>query len=353
MFSQTNTYVTVSISLPIISVKAVSPVKSQVISGVCMLLHEEACMHIIISMMTYRKLGKTGTQVSAVGLGTFQFGGSWGVEFSEADVQAIFAEAEVQGINFIDTAECYGVGHYSEQLVGSVIQGNRDKWILATKFGHKRIEKKTNVGAWSADEVRQQLEESLRALRTDYVDLYQFHSGSNDDYDNDELWTMLDKQVRDGKIRFLGASLSRKDPAWVTYQTRKAPEKGISVLQVRYNMLEQDVDQDFFAFCTSNDIGIIARVPMASGMLSGKYQELTSFDPEDTRAKKYDAQTIKKFQKEVQHIIDHQLPAGMDMPTYALAWVLANPAVTTVIPGCKSPEHVRKNAEAAAVTLPG
>lgn len=291
-------------------------------------------------------------QVSAIGLGTFQFGGSWGMEFSEEDARAIFAEAEAQGINFIDTAECYGVDHHSERLVGAAIQGSRDKWILATKFGHKRIDMKKNVGAWSAKEVQEQLEESLRSLRTDYIDLYQFHSGSNDDYDNDELWTMLDKQVQSGKIRFLGASLSRKDPEWVTYQTRMAPEKNISALQVRYNLLEQDVDREFFTFCAAHDIGIIVRVPFASGMLTGKYQQLESFDPDDTRAKKYDPQTIKQFQKHIQDIMDHQLPAGMDMPTYALAWILAEPAVSTVIPGCKSPEHVKKNAAAAGVELP-
>ncbi len=122
----------------------------------------------IITLMKYRRLGRTELSVSEVGLGTYQFGGSWGKKFSGKEVKGIFEEAEVQGINFVDTAECYGVGRISEKLVGSAIDGRRDRWIIATKFGHRRIDEATNTQAWSAPEVQQQLEDSLRALGTDY-----------------------------------------------------------------------------------------------------------------------------------------------------------------------------------------
>ncbi len=160
--------------------------------------------------MKFRRLGKTNLRVSVIGLGTYQFGGSWGKEFSHKDVIEILATARDHGINFLDTAECYGTHHLAETLVGQALTSSRDAWIIATKFGHHRHEKTKNTQAWDAAAVQQQLEESLRALKTDYIDLYQFHSGSNEAFDNDELWTMLDKQIEAGKIRYLGLSVSRK-----------------------------------------------------------------------------------------------------------------------------------------------
>jgi len=138
--------------------------------------------------MRFRRLGKTELGTSVVGLGTYQFGGSWGKDFTKKEAADIIAAARDGEINLIDTAECYGVDHLSERLVGQSIASSRSRWILATKFGHVRKDHSHNTKSLGVDSVRQQLEASLRALGTDYVDLYQFHSGPNEDFDNDELY---------------------------------------------------------------------------------------------------------------------------------------------------------------------
>src|SRR5687767_3214399 len=125
--------------------------------------------------MKYRFLGSTGLRVSVIGLGTWQFGGEWGKDFSSEEVGAILRRSEDLGINLVDTAECYG-DHLSERLIGAAMQGRRDKWIVATKFGHRFTGFLQRTDERSAEDVRGQLEGSLRALKTDYIDLYQYHS---------------------------------------------------------------------------------------------------------------------------------------------------------------------------------
>src|SRR5262245_53994303 len=124
--------------------------------------------------MRYRTLGKTGMEVSVVGLGTWQFGGEWGLDYTQSEVDAVFDESRACGINFIDTAECYG-HHLSEKFIGAAIERDRDRWIVASKFGHIFHGNYQREPAIHPEQVAKQLEDSLRALRTDYIDLYQFH----------------------------------------------------------------------------------------------------------------------------------------------------------------------------------
>jgi len=301
--------------------------------------------------MRFRRLGRTDIKVSVIGLGTYQFGGRWGKTFTKKEASEIIATAKDHGINLLDTAACYGMNHFSETLVGHAIASSRSDWILATKFGHERMNPTQNTQAWTAAEVRQQLEASLRALGTDYIDLYQFHSGSNAVFDNDELWEMLNKQKQAGKIRHLGISVSRRSSEWSEYQTRKASSVGASAIQVKYNRLERDAEHAVLPECLTQDLGVLARVPLASGLLSGRYQNLMTFDDSDARAGKYDPQTIARMQQEIQHIMEHELPEGVSLPQYTLAWCLTHPAVSCVIPGCKTPEHVQINASVADLSL--
>ena len=141
--------------------------------------------------MKYRRLGRTGLQVSVVGVGTWQFGGEWGKQFSQAEVDRILDRAGELGINLIDTAECYG-DHLSERLIGQSLRGQRDRWIVATKFGHRFTGHLEREQIWTADGVRRQLEESLQALQVDTIDLYQFHSGTDADFDNDGIGDVAD-----------------------------------------------------------------------------------------------------------------------------------------------------------------
>src|SRR5262245_5666431 len=139
--------------------------------------------------MQYRTLGSTGFRVSVIGVGTWQFGGEWGHDFAQSEVDGILDEAAQLGFNFIDTAECYG-DHHSEQLIGAYLgRHERSRWIIATKFGHRFNGFMDRTDAFSVAEVRLQLEASLRALGVDAIDLYQFHSGVDALFQNDELWS--------------------------------------------------------------------------------------------------------------------------------------------------------------------
>lgn len=301
--------------------------------------------------MRHRRLGKSGLRVSVIGLGTYQFGGRWGKVFTQREVDEIVGTAQECGITLLDTAECYGPDHLSERLVGRALAASRKGWILATKFGHEKVSPTKNRGAWAPDEVRAQLEASLRALRTDRIDIYQFHSGPNDAFDNDELWEMLDRQRQAGKIRHLGISITRRDPAWRTYQTAGATRVGASIIQVKYNRLERAAETEVLPECLAQDLGVMVRVPLASGLLSGRYQDIASFDPNEARAKKYDAETIARMQREIDEIVGNELPDAMSLPEYALAWCLKHPAVACVIPGCRTADHVRQNARAADAAI--
>jgi len=294
--------------------------------------------------MKYRILGKSGLKVSVISLGTYQYGGSWGKEYSQKDVDSIFAAAEEAGINFLDTAECYGVDNHAERLIGRAIEGKRDKWLVATKFGHERKEPQKNSPAWEVSQIQNQLETSLRLLKTDYIDLYQFHSGPDEIFDNDEIWTMLDKEKAKGKIRHLGISLNRTKSDNEAYQTLNALKVGAEVIQLKYNRLERDAEEKILPAAEKMGLGVIGRVALASGMLSGKYQSINEFSSAESRAKKYKPELIKKLQQEIEEIIKNELPENVLLSQYALAWVLSNPAISCVIAGCKSAEQVKINA---------
>lgn len=292
--------------------------------------------------MIYRRLGKTELNVSVVGVGTWQLGGEWGKNYDQVEVDRMMARAKELGINLIDTAECYG-DRTSERLVGNAVKNDREDWIIATKFGHKFHKNFERTNHFDPASVLKQLEESLQALQTDYIDLYQFHSGSNEDFDNPALWEMLAKQVEVGKIRAIGLSITTANPM---LQIHKMSAYGISALQVIYNRLSREPEQEIFLICQKEDIGVLTRVPLASGFLSGKYAADTQFtNPDDVRSLR-DQETIRQQLLEVEKIKTEEVPTGVDMAQWALAWCLKHPTVTTVIPGCKNVEQVEKNAGA-------
>jgi myo-inositol catabolism protein IolS len=298
--------------------------------------------------MKYRRLGKTDLKVSVVGVGTWQFGGEWGRSFSQPEVDRLLGRAKELGINLIDTAECYG-DHVSESLIGKTIEKDREDWILATKFGHKFLSNFERTDHWSPQEVLQQLEASLRALRTDYVDVYQFHSGDDQAFDWDELWQMLNDQVKAGKIRTLGISISSRSEN--IHQTQRASQVGASVIQVVYNRLDRQPERRVLPACQEQDLGVLARVPLASGFLSGKYKPGTRFTNQYDIRSQHDEQEVQDRLKLVQEIQRTEVPAGVPMAAWALAWCLQHPAVSAVIPGCKTVEQVNSNASAADLDM--
>jgi myo-inositol catabolism protein IolS len=293
--------------------------------------------------MKYRRLGKTGMRVSVVGVGTWQLGGEWGKAFEQTEVDAMLGKAADLGINLIDTAECYG-DHLSEEFVGRAIKGRRDKWIVATKFGHKFNAPFERDDLFEPEQVQKQLEDSLRALQTDYIDLYQFHSGTDAMFDTAGLWEMLQEQEDLGKIRHLGISISKKHGS--IYQTDGVSNVGAEAVQLVYNRVHRNPEGQIFNSCIRQDLGVLARVPLASGFLSGKYTKGAQFENTDVRG-------VWQSQEDRDNALDEiaglksEVPDGVTMAQWALAWCLQHPAVTCVIPGCKTVEQVESNAGAA------
>ncbi|WP_423406834.1 aldo/keto reductase [Heyndrickxia sp. MSNUG] len=293
--------------------------------------------------MKYRRLGKTDLDISVVGIGTWQYGGEWGKEFTQYEVDAILNKGSETGINFIDTAECYG-DHLSESLIGDYLsRSKREEWIVATKFGHHFHNNFDRTRHWSASDVLSQLDASLKSLQTEYIDLYQAHSCTDEEFNNDELWTMLDKQVQAGKIRHLGISLRSNEES---YQTDHASNVNVGAIQVVYNRLDRKPEDKIFPSSERQNLGVLARVPLASGYLSGKYKPGAVFRSDDVRSK-HDFEETASLLKQVEEISRTEVPHEIPMATWALAWCLKHSAVTAVIPGCKSPEQVELNAKAA------
>ncbi len=294
--------------------------------------------------MKYRRLGKTGLQVSMIGIGTWQFGGEWGKTFEQGEVDAILSRAAELGINLIDTAECYG-DHLAERLIGRAIRDRREKWILATKFGHRFNGPFQRDDVYEPAQVQEQLARSLEALQTDYIDLYQFHSGTDPMFDTPGLWETLRGFVEAGTVRHLGISVSSKRAS--IYQVNTASEVGAEAIQVVYNLINRTAEREILPSCQRQNLGVLARVPLASGFLSGKYSRTTQFPTTDVRAVWQSEEERQKLIEQAEQIKRTEVPKGVPMAQWALAWCLQNPVVSCVIPGCKNVRQVESNAKAA------
>jgi aryl-alcohol dehydrogenase-like predicted oxidoreductase len=298
--------------------------------------------------MKYRKLGSTGKAISVIGLGTWQFGGEWGKDYALPDVEAIFRSAEDLGINLLDTAECYGPDHLSESLVGQALEKHRSKWFIATKFGHEFHSHNQRSQAFAKSQIAKQLEASLRALRTDYIDLYQFHSGNDTEFFQEEIWSELQGQVKAGKIKHLGVSISSQ--AENLGQVEACGQYGIEAVQLVYNRLDRGPEVQVLPACRKLNLGVLARVPLASGYLTGKYRPGAQFPKSDIRSSHNEAKARQRLEK-AQEIQETEVPKDMDMAQWALAWCLRDPVVTAVIPGSKDPTQVKRNAAAADIVF--
>ncbi|MGN6626013.1 MAG: aldo/keto reductase [Tepidisphaeraceae bacterium] len=292
--------------------------------------------------MKYRILGSTGLNVSVIGIGTWQLGGEWGKTFEQDEVDQMLNRGKALGINLIDTAECYG-DHLSEALIGRAIEGQRKDWIIATKFGHKFHGNFNRTEPRKPLEIIQQLEDSLRALRTDYVDILQYHSWGDDQFFNEDVLVALLRAKEQGMIRHLGNSIGSNQNV---KQTAASRDMSIEVIQLIYNRIDRAPETTTLPICQEQNLGVLARVPLASGFLSGKYKPGAQFAKNDHRANRKQAETDEKL-REVEAIAREEVPPGVPMAQWALAWCLKNATVTSVIPGCKDVKQVESNAAAA------
>jgi aryl-alcohol dehydrogenase-like predicted oxidoreductase len=297
--------------------------------------------------MQYRTLGTTGLQASVIAMGTWQFGGEWGHDYSQGEVDAIFDAAREVGINLLDTAECYG-DHLSEKLCGQAIQRDRDNWIVATKFGHEFHQNFERSEPRRPEDIQRQLEGSLKALGVETIDLYQYHSFGSSEFFDDDVLAVLQKAKEQGKVRHLGNSVRNKEDQ--REQVEASNERGIETIQLVYNRLNRMPEENgTLELCQAQNLGVLARVPLASGYLSGKYQPDATFDANDVRSGHGDKR--RQQIEQAMRIQQEEVPEGVPMAQWALAWCLRHPAVTCVIPGCKRPDQVRDNAAAAELDL--
>ena len=306
--------------------------------------------------MRYRTLGRTGLKVSEVGFGAWAIGGpsslgevqiGWGEVNDATSVRALETAFDV-GINFFDTADVYGAGH-SEELIGRTFAGKRDRVIISAKFGNRVTEDNRWLKDFSPAWIDQAITGSLKRLRTDYVDVYHLHSPGADFVYTDEIIGALEGLKQQGKIRFYGISLT---PAG---RGIRPSAQGLEMLksgrcdffQVVYNVLVREPEEELLPACERDDVGVIAREPLASGFLTGKFAAETRFSEDDHRSHSYPPEKIRELVEKVERL--RFLVDGKDktLAQAALQFCLSHPAVSTVIPGAKTPEQVRDNAAAS------
>ncbi len=298
--------------------------------------------------MEYRRLGKTGYEISAIGFGAWAIGADWGTVDDDDSLAALHAAADA-GINFIDTADVYGDGH-SERLIRRFLADRRGERVyVATKMGRRVEQKLQNYTpeafvAWTA--------RSRENLGTDTLDLVQLHCPPTDVFYHPELFAACDELVASGVIAHYGVSVEKVEEAL------KAIEyPGVASVQIIFNMVRQRPADRFLAEAAANDVGVLARVPLASGLLTGKYDRASTFAENDHRNYNrhgeafdvgetfagLDYETGLEFVAALQELV----PQGVTTAQLALRWILMQQAVTAAIPGAKSPQQARANAAAA------
>jgi aryl-alcohol dehydrogenase-like predicted oxidoreductase len=298
--------------------------------------------------MEYTRLGQTDLRVSRIALGTWSFGGDWGnydAEESKRTIRTAFG----LGINFFDTAQAYGFGA-SEQLLGEAlrdeIKSNRDSVVLATKGGLRKQGDELVRDA-SAAWLRQGVESSLRALGTDYVDLYQVH-WPDLHTPFQETARALDDLVTEGKIRYVGVSNFDLRQMAEFEQTRK-----IDALQPPYHLFRRDAENTVFPYTLTHGIGVLIYGPLAHGLLTGKYGPNSTFPLNDWRSKSsmFAGDPLRRNLEVVEKLQQFAGAREMSVGQLAIAWTLANPAVDVAIVGARRPRQIEQSAPAARIHL--
>jgi aryl-alcohol dehydrogenase-like predicted oxidoreductase len=298
--------------------------------------------------MEQRTLGRTGRPVGVIGLGAWQLGGDWGT-VSETDALGVLHAAVDAGVTFIDTADVYGDGR-SERLVGRLLaeRGGEDLFV-ATKMG-RRVEQRPEH--YNRDSFRAWNDRSRENLGVDTIDLVQLHCPPTAVYSNDAVFDALDELVEDGRIRHYGVSVETVDEA-----LSAIARPGVASVQIILNALRHKPLERALPAAAEAGVGIIARVPLASGLLSGKYDERTTFAADDHRTynrfgEAFDVgETFSgvPFEAGLAAVRDLRgiVPASVAMAQFALRWIVDQPGVSAVIPGARNAEQARGNVAAA------
>ncbi|HXR47012.1 MAG TPA: aldo/keto reductase [Candidatus Limnocylindrales bacterium] len=298
--------------------------------------------------MKYRELGRTGWKVSEISFGAWAIGGAWGDVDDQESLAALRAALD-GGVNFFDTADVYGDGR-SERLLARLKKERKENFYITTKAG-RRLPKQTPEG-YSRDNLTAWIERSLRNLETDAIDLLQLHCPHPDVYYRPEVFGILDELVKAGKIRHYGVSVEKVEEAL------KAIEfPGVQTVQIIFNIFRQRPRELFFSEARRRQVGILARVPLASGLLSGKFTRDSQFEKDDHRnfnrhGEAFDrGETFAGVDYEtglrVVEVLKPLAPKNATLAQLALRWILEFPAVTCAIPGAKRPAQVAENLAAS------
>ena len=298
--------------------------------------------------MQYRPLGRTGLHVSTISFGAWAIGGTWGAVDDEESMAALHAALDA-GVNFFDTADVYGDGR-SERLLARLRRERTEPFYVATKAG-RRLAPHTADG-YSRANLEAFVERSLRNLDAEALDLLQLHCPPTDVYYRPEVFGALDDLVAAGKVRFYGVSVERVEEAL------KAIEyPGVQSVQIIFNMFRQRPAEQFFPQALRREVGILARLPLSSGMLTGKLTAASTFAPDDHRS--FNREGVAFDRGETFSGVDYEtglsvvdevrrlVPGGWTMAQMALRWTLMFDAVTCAIPGGRTPAQVRENVTAA------
>jgi len=295
--------------------------------------------------MKYRKLGKTGFEVSEISLGTWQVGGKWGSGFDDENADSILNTAIDNGVNFIDTADVYEAG-LSEKAVGRVVRSRSERIYVATKCG-RRIQPHVNE-AYTPDVLEKHVDDSLRRTQLETLDLVQLHCPPTEVYYRPEIFERFERMKEAGKIRNLGVSVQKVEEALkaITFDN-------VATVQIIFNLFRQRPAELFFSEAERRDVGIIVRVPLASGLLTGKFSPESSFEEGDHRNFNREGEAFDKG--ETFSGIDYALglkavdelkklfPGMENLAPVALQWILKFNEVSCIIPGASRTEHLLSN----------
>ena len=298
--------------------------------------------------MQYRQLGETGMRVSEISLGTWAYGGDWG-SVGDDEAYATLNRAVDLGVNFLDTADVYGDGR-SEKLIGRLLKERDEELFVATKAG-RRLDPHTAEG-YNHENLSAFVERSLENLGVEALDLLQLHCPPTETYRQDETFEALDRLREAGKLKNYGVSVEKVEEARMALEY-----PGVKTVQVIFNVFRQKPAEEFFPFAEEHDTGIIVRVPLASGLLSGKMSADRKFPEDDHRNFNREGEAFDRgetfagvdFQAglEAAEELKQFVPEGHTLAQLALRWILMHPAVSCAIPGAKRPEQAEDNIAAA------
>lgn len=296
--------------------------------------------------MKYKILGKTGLKVSDIGFGAWAIGGnahgnSYGSVDDNESLKALTYAYE-SGCNFFDTADLYGHGH-SESIIGNFLENiNRDEVIIATKVGCNFYGYSLKM-SFDEEYINFAIEQSLKRLKTDYIDIYQLHNPPPNLIQSGKIFEIMNTLKKQGKIRYFGICIDE------SYEAIEAIKWGIDTVQVMYNILEPEIGDEIFEYTDKHNIGVIAREPLSNGILSGKYDESVYFPFGDIRHAwptsylRHRVNSSKVLKRFLRDDID-------TLTKLAIKFVLNNPSVDIVIPGCKTLEQTMENMSISEVS---